>query len=125
MSQSPTGAVPENTFVTFTCVTDEASPTADVVWTVSGSDSISQSRNSIMYGLYRAQKRRSVLRVRVNRALNGQRVECHVSGKVKVTDRVTLDVRCELSKNYICYFTIFRIFAQQLYLQSLLYITIV
>ena len=93
MTQSPSGPVSENTEVTFICVTDEAEPTADVVWSVDGNTRSSDS-DSTEKGMYNAQKRRSVLTVRVDRTLNNKKVECHVSGKSAVKDTRTLDVTC-------------------------------
>ena len=93
MTQSPSGPVSENTEVTFTCVTDEAEPTADVVWSVDG-NTRSSDNDSTEKGMYNTQKRRSVLTVRVNRTLNNKDVECHVSGEPAVNDSKTLDVRC-------------------------------
>ena len=86
--------------MTFTCETDEASPTAEVVWTVAGSVRTSGISDTEVAGQYNAQGRRSELTVRVNRTLNGQTVECHVSGKSAVRDTVTLDVRCEYNISY-------------------------
>ena len=93
MTQSPSGPVSENTEMTFTCVTDEAEPTADVVWSVDGNTRSSDS-DSTEEGMYNTQKRRSVLTVRVNRSLNKKKVECYVSGKSAIKDTKTLDVRC-------------------------------
>ena len=93
MTQSPSGPVLENTEVTFTCVTDEAEPTADVVWSVDGNPRSSDS-DTTEGGMYNTQKRRSVLTVRVDRKLNNKKVECHVSVKSAVKDTGTLDVIC-------------------------------
>ena len=97
MTQSPSDPVSENTEVTFNCVTDEAEPTADVVWSVDGNTRSSNS-DSTEGGMYNTQKRRSVLTVRVDRTLNNKKVECHVSGKSAVRVTKTLDVRCECIK---------------------------
>ena len=94
MSQSPSGPVPENTEVIFTCLTDEAEPTADVVWSVDGNTKSSDS-DSTEEGMYNTQTRTSVLTVRVNRTLNNKKVECFVRGNTQATDSVMLDVRCE------------------------------
>ena len=94
MTQSPSGQISENTEVTFTCVTDEAEPTADVVWSVDGNTRSSNS-DSTEEGMYNTQKRRSVLTVRVDRTLNKKKVECYVSGNTEATDSFELDVRCE------------------------------
>ena len=94
MAQSPSGPVSENTDVTFTCVTDEAEPTANVVWSVDGNTRSSDS-DSAEEGMYNTQKRRSVLTVRVDRTLNNKKVECYVSKNTQATDPVILDVRCE------------------------------
>ena len=94
MTQSPSGPVSENTEVTLTCVTDEAEPTADVVWSVDGNTRSSDS-DSTVEGMYNTQKRRSVLTVRVDRTLKKKKVECHVIGNTEATDSVILDVRCE------------------------------
>ena len=97
MTQSPSGPVSENTEVTFTCVTDEAEPTADVVWSVDGNTRSSDS-DSTEEGMYNTQKKRSVLTVRVDRTLNNKEVECYLSGSSAVRDTKKLDVRCECIK---------------------------
>ena len=97
MTQSPSGPVSENTEVTFTCVTDEAEPTADVVWRVDGNTRSSDS-DSTEEGMYNTQNKRSVLMLTVDKTLNNKKVECHVSGKSAVRDTNTLDVRCECIK---------------------------
>ena len=94
MTQSPSGPVPENTDVIFTCVTDEAEPMADVVWRVDGNTRSSATASSLE-GIYKTQKKRSVLAINVVRTLNNKKVECYVSGKSAVTDSITLDVTCE------------------------------
>ena len=94
MTQSPSGPVSKNKEVTFTCVTDEAEPTADVVWSVDGNTRSSDS-DSTEEGMYNTQKRRSALTVTVDRMLNNKKVECYVSGNTQATDSVILDVRCE------------------------------
>ena len=94
MTQSPSGLVSENKEVTFTCVTDEAEPTADVVWSVDGNTRSSDS-DSTVEGMYNTQKRRSVLKVTVDKPLNNKKVECYVSGKSAVRDSVRLGVTCE------------------------------
>ena len=94
MTQSPSGPVSENTELTFTCVTDEAEPTADVMWSVDGNTRSSDS-DSTEDGMYNTQKRRSVLTVRVDKTLNNKEVECYVSGNTQATDSIMLDVRCE------------------------------
>ena len=93
MTQSPSGPVSENTEVTFACVTDEAKPPADVMWSIGGYIRSSDS-DSTEEGMYNTQKRRSVFFVRVDRTLNNKKVECHVSGKSAVKDTQTLDVTC-------------------------------
>ena len=75
-------------------MTDEAKPTADVVWSVDGNTRSSDS-DSTEEGLYNTQTRRSVLTVRVDRTLNNKKVECHVSRNTQATDSVMLEVRCE------------------------------
>ena len=94
MTQSPSGSVSENTEVTFTCVTDEAEPTADVVWSVDGNTRSSDS-DSTEEGLYNTQMRRSELIVRVDRTLNSKKVECNVSGNTQATDSTILNVKCK------------------------------
>ena len=93
MTQSPPDPVSDNTEVTFTCVTDEAEPTAAVVWSVDGNTRSSDSDSTEM-GMYNTQKRMSVLIVRVDRTLNNKKVVCYVSGNSTVKDTQTLDVRC-------------------------------
>ena len=100
MTQSPSGPVSENTEVTFTCVTDEAEPTADVVWNVGGNTRSSDS-DSTEEGMYNTQKRRSVLTVRVDRTLNNKKVVCYVSGKSAIKYTKTLDVRCMCEVFYL------------------------
>ena len=94
MTQSPSGPLPENTDVIFTCVTDEAEPTADVVWSVDGNTRTSAT-DFTEEGMYNTQKKRSVLAINVVRTLNNKKVECNVSGKLAVRDTITLDVTCE------------------------------
>ena len=94
MTQSPSGPVSENKEVTFTCVTDEAEPTADVVWSVDGNTRSSDS-DSTEEGMYNTQKRRSVLTVRVDRTLNNKKVECYISENTEATESIILDVICE------------------------------
>ena len=94
MTQSPSGPVSENTEMTFMCVTDEAEPTADVVWNIDGNTRSSDSDFTVE-GMYNTQKRRSVLTVRVDSTLNNKKMECHVSGNTQITDSVILDVTCK------------------------------
>ena len=94
MTQSPSGPVSENTEVAFTCATDEAEPTADVVWNVAGRIQRSYS-DSTVEGMYNAQKKTSVLKVTVGRTLNRNMVECYISGKSSVRDTKILAVRCK------------------------------
>ena len=105
MTQSPSGLVSQNTSLTFTCVTDEAEPTADVVWSVDGNTRSSDS-DSTEEGMYNTKKRKSVLTIKVDRTLNNHKVECYVHGKSAVRDSATLGVTCEcvlmLYKIYIC-----------------------
>ena len=94
MTQSPPDPVSENTEVTFTCATDEAEPTSDVVWNLAGSTKSSAS-DSTEEGMYNAHKKRSVLILRVNRTLNMQEVECYINGTSTVNNITMLDVRCK------------------------------
>ena len=94
MTKYPPDSVTENTEVTFTCVTDESEPTADVVWSVDGNTRNSDS-DSTEEGMYNTQKRISVLTVRVDRTLHNKEVECHVSGKSAVRETAMVDVMCE------------------------------
>ena len=94
MTQSVSGLVSQNTEVTFICVTDEAEPTANVVWKVGG-EPISFTGESSEQGMYNTQKRRSVLSVTMDRSLNSQTLDCYVTTDTGVRDEVKLDVMCE------------------------------
>ena len=107
MSHQPSREIMERTSVTFTCVTGEAVPTAEVVWRVGGSHYTSQSQNTRVAGLYNALKRKSQLTLTVNRTLNGVDVECLVKGS-KVKQAETLDVKCLFL--CICFYHNYKVF---------------
>ena len=102
MSQVPPGAVSENTVVSFMCVTDEARPTADVLWKVRGNNKSLQSIKTVVPGQYNTQKRISELPVRADRRLNGEKVECYVRGQPAIKEESALDCICEFIKSKLC-----------------------
>ena len=92
MSQSPEGLVPEDKEVTFTCVTDEANPTATVIWTVNG-ENRSSDRESTLSGSYSALRRKSVLKMIAVASSHGTKIRCVVTG-TNVGAEKPLNVEC-------------------------------
>ena len=85
--------VDENTEVTLTCTTDEANPTAHIVWKV-GNDVITTSVTSTVNGEQHTQKRVSVLKLKATRSLHSVVFKCIVDG-TNVQDEYTMEVQCE------------------------------
>ena len=94
MTQSPSGLVPENTEITFTCLTDEANPTASVTWTVDGYSRGSTIDFTVDDNNFNALKKQSVLILRANKTLHNKRVKCVISENIGITAEETLNVSC-------------------------------
>lgn len=94
MTSSHTGAVSENEDVTFTCVTDESSSGATIVWQIDG-QTILSSQEASEEGSFNANISRSEITVTVNRTLNKKSVECFVGEDESVIDAKVLDVTCK------------------------------
>ena len=94
MTQLPSGLVPNDTDITFTCLTDEAIPTACVTWTVDG-DSRNSSNDSIVDDdKYNALKRWSVFTLTVDQSLHNKNVKCVICGNTEVAAEETLNISC-------------------------------
>ena len=94
MSQFPDGQVPENSKVSLTCVTDEARPQADIIWTIA--DSVIQSSNQVLEpGQFNAYISRSVLSVTANRSLNNLPVVCSIDSSPSLNNAMFLDITCK------------------------------
>ena len=94
MDQSPSGLVPENTQITFTCLSDEANPTASVTWTVVGAGRSSTTDSTVDDNNYNALRRESGLTLTVDKTLHNKKVKCVVSGNTGVTAEETLKIAC-------------------------------
>ena len=94
MTQSPSGLVPANTEITFTCLTDEANPTASVIWTVDGDIRRSTIHSTVDGNHYNALKRQSVLILRGDKTLHNKKVKCVISETTGITAVETLNVAC-------------------------------
>ena len=106
LSASPPGAVSENMDITLTCITDEANPPAEVVWSRDGVAVTSAfSEVATESGLYNAQRRVSNLSVRTNKTLNGAVYNCAVVGTDLSRDYV-MDITCK----YNTYFAMLLLF---------------
>ena len=95
MTQSPSGLVPKDTDITFTCLTDEANPTASVTWTVDGVSRSSSSDSSIDHNNYNALKRQSMLTLTADKTLHNKKVNCVISGNTGVSAEEMLNVACK------------------------------
>ena len=94
MTQSPIGLVPENTDITFTCLTDEANPTASVTWTVDGESKKSTTDSTVDHNNYHALQRQSVLTLTATKVLHSKKVKCMISKNTGITDEETLNISC-------------------------------
>ena len=79
--------------MTFTCMTDEAEPTADVAWNI-GAEMGKFGSFAEMEGMYNTQKRISEYILTVDKTYNNMAIECYDRGKPSVDYTTTLDVRC-------------------------------
>ena len=95
MTHSPSGLVLETTEVTFICVTDEANPTASVVWTVDGVSRNSSTDSVVADNNYNALKKQSVLVLTADKTLHNKKVKCVVSENTGVTAEETLNIACK------------------------------
>ena len=102
MATSSTGQILEDEDITFTCVTDESSSGATVVWQVDGK-TISSSQQAFEEGRFNANITRSDLSFTVNRTLNQKSVECFVEEDNAVIDATVLDLTCEQFKAISCH----------------------
>ena len=99
LTPSLLGGISENTQVTLTCSTDEANPTAVVIWTkdnlpVSASDFNTES------GQYSTQKRVSNLTVTATKTLNGAVYKCELEG-TNLGEEYTMKVHCKYGAQLI------------------------
>ena len=92
-----TGQILEDETITFTCVTDESSSGATVVWQVDGKTILS-SQQAFEEGRFNANITKSDLSFTVNRTLNQKSVECFVEEDNTVIDATALDLTCEQFK---------------------------
>ena len=99
MTTSSPGKVSENEDITFTCVTDESSSGATVVWQVDGKTILS-SQQAFEEARFNANITRSDLTIKVNRTLNKKNVKCYVAEDEAVIDARIMDVTCEQIKSY-------------------------
>ena len=95
MTQSPSGLVPEATDITFTCLTDEANPTASVTWTVDGVSRSSSSDSTINDNNYNAFKKQSMLTLTADKTLHNKKVKCVTSGNTGISAEEKLNVVCK------------------------------
>ena len=94
MHQSPSGLVHEDTEITFTCLTDEANPTASVTWTVDGVDISFSSESTKDDNIYNALKRETGLTLTADKTLHNKTVKCVVSGNAGITAEETVNISC-------------------------------
>ena len=102
LSSSPPGSVSENVDITLTCTTDEANPSAEVVWSRDGVEVIPAFGDvTTESGLYNTQRRVSKLSVRTNKTLNGAVYNCTVAGTDLSRDYL-VDITCKYSLTCTC-----------------------
>ena len=94
MTKLPSGLVPEDTEVMFTCLTDEANPTASVIWTVDGDSRSFSTALTEDVNTYNALRRKSVLILTADKTLHNRKVKCLVFGSTGIAAEETLDVAC-------------------------------
>ena len=94
MQQSPSGLVHEDTDITFTCLTDEANPTASVTWTVDGAGRSSTTDYTVDDNNYNALRRESVLILTADKGLHKRKMKCVVTGNFGITAEETLNIAC-------------------------------
>ena len=94
MHQSPSGLVHENTLISFTCLTDEANPTASVTWIVDGAGRSSTTVSIVDDNNYNALRRESVLTLTADEMLHNRKVKCVVNSNTGITAEETLNIAC-------------------------------
>ena len=94
MTQSLSGLVAEDTEITFTCLTDEANPTASVTWTVDGAGRSSTTDSTVDNNNYNALKRQSVLTLTADKPLHNRKVKCVISGNTGIAAEETVNIAC-------------------------------
>ena len=94
MTQSPIGLVPEDTEIIFTCLTDEANPTASVIWTVGDESRSSTTDSTLDGGVYNALRTQSVLTLTADRGLHNSIVKCEVSENKNLVAQEKLNISC-------------------------------
>ena len=93
LCQFPDGPAYEGTNLKFICETTNVNPKTKLVWKVSG-QAIQPTTGTV--GKWNTQLgKRGELTLRVDRTLNGQKVECCIQGNPKGMDSITLYVICE------------------------------
>ena len=97
MESVPSGTVQNNSEVTLTCTTDEANPTANIVWKREG-QTVTASDVRTVNGEHNAQKRISVLTMTATRSLNLVVFQCSVDGTA-IQKQYTLGVECKYEYN--------------------------
>ena len=102
MTTSSAGQILEDEDITFTCVTDESSSGATVVWQVDRKTILS-SQQAFEEGRFNANITRSSFSFTVNRTLNQKSVECFVEEDDTVIDATVLDLTCEQFKAISCH----------------------
>ena len=100
MQQSPRGLVSKNTEITFTCLTDEANPTASVTWTVDRDGRSSTTDSTVDGNNYNALKRESGLTLTADRTLHNRKVKCVISGNTGIAAEETLNIACMWNVTY-------------------------
>ena len=88
------GQISEFTDVTFTCLAEEANPTAELIWTVDG-NVVNPSRVYAYGGQFAGYKRGSDLTLTVNRTFNKKEVQCALADNEFISNKTLLDVTCK------------------------------
>ena len=78
-----------------TCETDEANPTAEILWIKPNSDPMAQIVVSELSDQYNANRARSVLTVTAHRSLHLATYTCEVVGKETLQQEFLLEVACK------------------------------
>ena len=94
MIQYPPGVLPENSEVTFTCLTDEGKPPPSVVWTLDGTK-VNYSTDDIIDASFHSYIIESNLTITVNESFDGQEVVCSVDSQQTALYTTVLNVSCE------------------------------
>ena len=88
------GQISEFTDVTFTCLAEEANPTAELIWTVDG-NVVNPSRVYAYGGRFGGYKRGSDLTLTANRTFNKKEVQCALADNNDIKKEIMLFVTCK------------------------------